>query len=102
MEIQSNDILMDLIRKMSEDIEKKHYEIILQRLKEVAGIDFDFESEKKRRFKNVLIVHEGEKQKVYYNDGSVDGLLIVTFVLDYQPPSLNNIGNEVNFELKYY
>lgn len=75
---------MDLVSKaievMCKEIEAKRKEIILGRLKKL-GIELDMELERTRRFKSLTIEteHDGT-ETIYYNDGSENGIRVVTFV----------------------
>jgi len=51
---------------------------IISRLKEM-GIDVCLEEEQHRRFKSFVLEIQGDKETLYYNDGTISGLKIVTF-----------------------
>ena len=94
----------DAIQEWSKRIQAKKEEVFLQRLKEL-NIEFDLEEEKKRRFPRFRIETEMYKETYWYNDGSVEGLRIITFVTSQ--PSLPNINDAVstiklNVDISYY
>lgn len=61
--------------------------LLTQRIEEY-GIEIDIEQEQKRRFKSLLVEfqnlpHGRQVKRYYYNDGSIDGLLLLEC---YIPP----------------
>lgn len=74
----------EVIRKMSADIEDKKRGIILAKLKE-KGIELDIAKESVSRFKSLSISYQDNKEIVYYNDGSPNGLRVVTFETKISP-----------------
>ena len=71
-----NDMLIEQIALLN----KKKDEMITQAL-EIKGISLDLELEKTRRFKSMMCVDDKDSglESYYYNDGSEDGLLIISF-----------------------
>lgn len=100
---QSNisNLMNQIIKKVSLDIEQKRLDLIKNRL-EKLGIDIDFQEESVRRFKRFAIVYHGNEEIIYYNDGSVDGLRIITFVKQDNPIAFENESAKINYELNYY
>lgn len=67
------------------------------------GIVYDLDKEQNKLFKSFVIVVEGSKETLFYNDGSENGLRIVTF--EFEPRDTYNTENnkfELSTKLKYY
>lgn len=80
-------------------------EIILKEKLAENGIVIDWEQEEKKRFKSLAVTHSYDRETWYYNDGSIDGLRIVTFVNDLDMPGLNDFNDgqvKISAEIKYY
>ena len=90
----------ELINHMVNDIESKRISIIKERLKEIVGIEIDVDSEQKRRFKRLQMERNGDEETVYFNDGSVEGKRIVTFVRKQKP--FNPEDFSISIEYNYY
>ena len=89
----------ELIRDLADRIGLKKDEIIKDRLKEL-WIDVDYETVKKMRFKPFMTEISEGLETVYYNDGSVDGLRVVTFKNNL---NLSLDGNKLmTTEIQYY
>lgn len=67
------------LQESSLALQSKKQSIILERIKAVTGEDFDIEKEKTRRFKRLLFEVSENQETVYLDDGTPDGLRIVTF-----------------------
>ena len=74
-------------RKYKEFIDKQN-SVLMERL-DLLGIKLDLEEEKIRRFPNLLVEKFENTRTYYYNDGSIEGLKIVTF------------KTGINFNLEY-
>ncbi len=90
------DFLQDKIQELAAIIDKQKEDVIKQRLSEL-NITLDEQNEKNRRFKNFVCEIKGDKESYYYNDGSLSGIRVVTFVSDVNQ-------NPMKFEVKlnYY
>ncbi len=69
----------DAIAKMYQE----EHDFLMQALKK-HGIELDIDQEQKRRFKTLSIEiqnlpHGGRVKRFYYNDGSIDGLLVLEY-----------------------
>ena len=89
----------DLIRNICQEIQDKKETVLIQALQK-NGIDINVEEEAKRRFSRLACFVQENTQSWYWNDGSVGGLRIVTFIDteldgDYQNPKFT-------MEIKYY
>ena len=68
-----------LLNQVIENIELKKLSIILQRIKERFDIDFDIEQESKNRFKKLQKEMSIDHEHIYFDDGSEQGHLLVSF-----------------------
>lgn len=89
---------MDILIK---DFEKKRMELIQNRLSEL-GISLDIAEEAKRKFKRFVYEIKGNEETLYYNDGSENGLRIITFVRIQNPVSFDSNMAKLSIEYKYY
>lgn len=71
--------LCDISTRMAIDINLKKEAILKKAIKDLTGLDIDLESESKRMFKRILRVVDDKKEIYYFNDGSYDGVKVVTF-----------------------
>ena len=80
------------------NIQKQREDLIINRLTEL-NIEFSIEDEKRRVFKRLVRIIDGDIETVYFNDGSIDGLRIITFVTKQLPsnPEKMNIGYETTY-----
>lgn len=79
-------------------INKQKWTIIKQRLKERSKLNLIKDLEL-QRFKKIMIEIQGDKECVYYNDGTLKGKLLVTF---FKPIEPTIEGNEFKTKLLYY
>jgi hypothetical protein len=81
--------LQNQIFKLRESIERQKEEIFIKAVEEYLGIKIDIEAQKRKRFKDINVESSGkqfnnkEYEHWYWNDGSEEGLCIVTFETDY-------------------
>lgn len=68
-----------ILKESSDKINKYIERLVLQRIKERAGIDLDIVAESKRRFSRILIEQQEKETRYYWNDGTENGLLLITF-----------------------
>ena len=94
-------LIDNAIRKMSEDIARQKETIILQRLKSI-GIEVDMKEEDKRRFNRFKLEVQDNKETLYYNDGSINGLRVITFVKTNIPFNLKDNNFTLGYEENYY
>ena len=87
--------------KLSSGISQEKEDIVKQRLKEL-GIEIDLESEPNRRFKRLLLEHNGNEQTLWYNDGSETGLRVVTFVEKISFPEITKSSFKIFQEIKTF
>ncbi len=88
-------LIKGIINKISDNKDK----LILNKLKEL-NIDINFNEEKERRFKRFRVEIKDSETTYYYNDGSIDGLRIITFVDTQTPFDKDNLS--ISIETKYY
>ena len=95
----ANKLMQEAISKLTADIHERRQGLILGRLNEF-GIEIDLEKEKRRRFKSLSIEHNGEEETIYYNNGSENGLRIITFVTKQKPFDAENMS--IGYETSFY
>lgn len=76
-------------------------EVIKRRLKEL-GIELDFNQEKRRRFKSLMVERIGGEETYYYNDGSTFGMRLVTFVTTQKPIDTKERSVSITLETHYF
>lgn len=77
----------ELTEKVIKDIAKKREDLILNRCKEL-NIDINIKEEQRRVFKRFATVRNGNEETILFNDGSIKGLRVITFVtkeIDFNP-----------------
>lgn len=95
-------MINNTVRNLQEDISKKKADVVKERVKDIVGIDIDFEKENKRRFKRFAIERIGNKETIYFNNGTPDGISIVTFVYKESPIEIKDFEVKINTEVTYY
>jgi hypothetical protein len=95
-----SNMMEEVTRKMAQDINKKKELVICQKLKEIVGIEIDVIEEGIRRFKRLSIEYKGNEQTIYFNDGSLKGIRIVTFVKKEVPFDFETFS--LGYEETYY
>lgn len=88
------------VDRLISDMQKKHEEILMARLKEL-GIEIDTEKDKNRRFKRFSKEINGDETTYYFDDGSLDGLRIITFVL-HNDTMIDPDKRSIVITYKYY
>lgn len=101
-DVSVSNLMQNVTSKLIRDIQEKRNKVITERLKEIVGIDLNIEEEAKRRFKRLAIEYNGNKETIYFNDGSVEGKRIVTFVRDEQPLNFEFDKCEMRVGYSYY
>jgi hypothetical protein len=100
LSLNYNNSAQDIILKIMEDIEEKRIKIISDRLKQILGIELDVCEEERRRFKRFVSEFEGNEEHIYFNDGSDNGIRIVTFVKEDNPISFD--PEKLSMSVNYY
>lgn len=95
-----SNMMQEVTAKMAQEINTKKELVIKQKLKEIVGIELDLQQELKRRFKMFCTVRQGNEETIYFNDGSVEGKRIVTFVKKDIPFDSENFS--LGYEETYY
>jgi hypothetical protein len=101
-DVNINSLMHEMTTKLVNDIEQKRNQIIVDRLKEVVGIDLNIEEEQKRRFKRFAIEYNGNKETIYFNDGTAEGKRIVTFVRSDEPVSFDPEKTTMRVNYSYF
>lgn len=94
-----NKQISSFLQETFESFEDKKEKVLKERL-EILGIDINLEEESKRRFKSLVAEYGPDEETYYYNDGSVDGLRIVTFIVPKGSVDENNTTWSI--KLRYY
>ena len=101
-DVRISNLTHEATSKLISDFYEKRKKIITERLKEIAGIDLDIEAEANRRFKRLAIEYKDNEETIYFNDGSVQGKRIVTFVKKNNPLTLEADRCQMSVEYYYY
>jgi len=97
------DMMNEMISNAAIKINLEKEAVIKERLLSF-GYVIDFEEELKRRFTRFASEKKGNKEIIYFDDGSVDGLKLITFEIIYpEAPSITaeNVGT-YEFKLQYH
>ena len=89
------------IKAISKDFNTAKEKLFLAELEE-QGIEFDENLEKKRRFKNFTRTFQGGTETIYYADGSVDGLRIISFMIETPMNFPTDTDFKISCTLKYW
>jgi len=96
----------NLIQRITEEciinLQKQRDKIIADKVKEIIGIDLNLEEEEKRKFKRFVFEYNDKQETVYFNDGSISGKRIVTFVKDQYQYNFDSPSLKLNVEYFYY
>jgi len=95
-----SNMMQEVTAKMAQDINTKKELVIKQKLKEIVGIEIDLQEELQRRFKRFCTVRQGNEETIFFNDGSIEGKRIVTFVKKDMPFDAENFT--IGYEETYY
>ncbi len=95
------DSLREMHEKLVEDLENKKLEIVKSRLKEL-GYTIDFQLEASKRFKCLTSVTNGDEETVYFNNGTNDGVRVVTFKEIYVPIHSDGGQMSIGYDINYY
>lgn len=97
------DLISKKTRELARSINKKKDEIIISRLSDL-GYSIDLKTEMAKRFKSLTYEIKGIEETWYFNDGSVDGLRIVTFCNTELTSRSDTLSNKFNFSstIEYY
>lgn len=97
-----NNLMKDIQEKLINDISIKREAIIKSKTKELLGFEIDLKEEAKRRFKRFAIEYNRNEETIYFNDGSMNGKRIVTFVRKENPIDFNRDKYSMSIEYSYY
>lgn len=90
-----DNLVSELIGKATKDIDEMKQNAFLFRLQEL-DIEIDFDEEIHRRFKRFVREIRGNEELIYFNDGSISGRLIITFITEQNCDfNLGKIGYSV-------
>lgn len=86
--------------QLMKDLSRQKDAILKERLKQL-GLEMYLEEEEGRRFKRFMKEIQGDRTTIYFNDGSIDGLRIITFVNSFKHSDLNE-KNYLTMTINYY
>lgn len=94
--------MQEKIKEISKQLQLKKEDIIKEKIKE-KGFSHLLDDIDKKRFKKILVENYEDCEKWYADDGSNEGVLIVTF-LKHTHETFSNDNREfgIKTELKYY
>ena len=92
----------ELIKNELNKLVLEKQKLVIQRVKEVAGVDINFEYEKKRLFPRLAVMNfVNHSEQWYWNDGSDNGLLLISFYLDDDNFKVGDSANTIKIGFKY-
>lgn len=80
-----------IVNDIVNSIQKQQDELIKKRLNRILGYNLNLEDEYKRRFPRIGIFNQDTETSYYWNDGSIDGIRIITFIQN--PIDFSNLEN---------
>lgn len=91
------------IDKISKELSENKQRVFIDRLVSL-GIDIDLEEQQNKRFKDICITYQNNEETYYYNDGSDNGLRIITFTEINSSPKIDFKTGKVSVEseISYY
>jgi len=101
-DVSISNLMQEATDKMVKGLQEKREAIIRAKLKEIIGIEINIEEEQKRRFKRLSIEYNGKEETIYFNDGSVNGKRIVTFIKKNIPFDFNDKDFKMIYDYYYY
>ncbi len=99
---KASDYMAEMTTKLISNIENQREKIIRDRLKALTGIELNLEEEQKRRFKSLSISYNGNEETIFYNDGSIEGKRIVTFVRKEHFVNFDTTQERVDVKYSFY
>lgn len=94
-------MMQEILNDAVKNIQQQQEELIKKRFLRLIGFELDIVEESKRRFPRLGIFQQENETSYYWNDGSIDGIRIITF---YQEPinfdSINDNKLSVNLSYK--
>ncbi len=93
-------MIQGLVKEMIENLEIKKEKILTERIDTVSNGEFCPEKEAFSRFKSVLHESHPDRDSYYYNNGTENGVHIVTFYKPKFGDRLKDIFSD-DYELKF-
>lgn len=84
-----------------QELAKKKEDILIKRLKE-KGFEYLLKGIETRRFKRINVEISETEEKIYVDNGTEEGLLIITFVKPEINFPISDKGNFIGSSIKYY
>lgn len=100
--LKYKDSIREAIEKFASELSMKKEKILKEKLKEIVGIDINIEQEYKRRFPRLVKESGYSEESFFFNDGSIKGIRIVTFVRNETYTETENHVYKINAEYSYY
>jgi len=95
---EANKIADEAALNLKREIDNTKWKVIKERLKALKKLSLLKDLDKKR-FKKIMLVHEGNKEVVYIDDGTYSGMRLVTFI----KPEKHEIKDfKLLYPLKYF
>ena len=96
-------IFEGIVQKLQRDLEEKKLAIIQEKLTS-KDFDVDVKVESLKRFPKIAIaIDRFGAERVYYDDGTDEGFLVVTFVPASMAPGVSDIEQgKISIGLNYY
>jgi hypothetical protein len=88
-------LAIELVERMNAEKEK----IILKKLDDLS-IPFVLEEEQGRRFKRFVREIKGDEETIYFNNGTPEGLRVVTFITKQTP--FDAVNFSYGLTIRYY
>jgi len=101
-DVNASNLMQEMTTKLVNEIEQKRNKVITERLKKIVGIDLNIKEEAKRRFKRLAIEYNKNEETIYFNDGSIEGKRIVTFVTKETPLTFETDKCQISVVYSYY
>ena len=101
-DVSVSNLIQEVTSKLISDIHEKRNKLITERLKEIVGIDLNIKEEARRRFKRLTIEYKGTEETIYFNDGSEQGIRIITFVRKDNPLTFETDRTQMSVEYSFY
>jgi hypothetical protein len=88
------------INDIAKEINNRKQELFISKCLEL-GITFNLKEEEQRRFRSFIREIQDEEEVIYYNDGSVEGLRVITFVSETNI-DCTDTSYSITSDLRYY
>ncbi len=95
-----NEKIQTILNDAVKNIQNQQDNLIKKRLGRILGYELNLEEESKRRFPRIGIFQQENETSYYWNDGTIDGIRIITFI--QEPTNLSDANdNKLSINLYY-